>query len=225
MDDLRRRSLAGLGFLLLALAAITFGSAGSFAFWRAWVYLAVFGGASALVTAYLLRHDRRLLASRTRAGPIAETQRSQQWLQAAASACFVALFAAAGLDFRRAVSDVPWALSLSCDGVVALGFWVVFRVFRENSFTSAVIEVASEQRVVSTGPYAIVRHPMYAGASLLLLATPAALGSWRALPFALALVLVVAVRAVAEEKFLVAQLPGYAAYRARVRHRLVPHVW
>ena len=225
MQSLLARSLAGLAFLLIVLGVVMFGSAGTLHFWRAWLYLAVFGGASALVTGYLYRHDRRLLDSRTRAGPVAETQRSQQWIQSLASLCFIGLFVVAGLEVRRGTPALPWVFSVLAEGFVALGFWIVFRVFRENSFASAVIEVRSEQRVVTTGPYALVRHPMYTGASLLLLATPPALGSWRPLPFALALVLVIALRAVSEEKTLRDRLPGYEAYLAAVRFRLLPFVW
>jgi protein-S-isoprenylcysteine O-methyltransferase Ste14 len=225
VDRLLARAWLGLAFLLGVLALALFASAGSLAFGRAWVYLAVFGGACAFVTGWLVRHDRALLESRTRAGPLAESEAIQRWLQSIASACFVALFVTAGFDFRRGAAAVSWPTSLACDGVVAFGFWIVLRVFRANRFTSAVIEVKVGQRVVETGPYAIVRHPMYAGAALLLLASPPALGSWRAEAFAVALVAVVALRAVREERTLSAQLAGYAEYRARVRYRLVPFVW
>jgi protein-S-isoprenylcysteine O-methyltransferase Ste14 len=108
---------------------------------------------------------------------------------------------------------------------VVLGFFIVFLTFKENSFTSATIEVADEQKVVTSGPYKVVRHPMYAGAILLLIFTPIALGSWVALPFPLPLIVVVAIRAVEEEKFLRISLPGYADYCQKVRYRLVPYVW
>jgi protein-S-isoprenylcysteine O-methyltransferase Ste14 len=114
---------------------------------------------------------------------------------------------------------------LIADGFVALGFLLVFLVFRENSYTSAVIEVAQDQKVIDTGPYRLVRHPMYSGASLLLLFTPLALGSWVALPLAVGLILVVVVRLREEEKFLSANLNGYEAYRQRIRYRLVPLIW
>jgi protein-S-isoprenylcysteine O-methyltransferase Ste14 len=108
---------------------------------------------------------------------------------------------------------------------VALGFYFVYRVFKENSFTSALIEVQAEQHVITTGPYAVVRHPMYAGALLMMAATPVALGSWVALPFLLPLVAVIVARLLDEEKLLAQELPGYEAYRQRVPHRLVPRVW
>ncbi len=225
MGNLILKSVAGLAFLLLVLGLALFLSAGSLSFWQAWVYLAVFGACTLLITLYLMRYDQRLLASRVQAGPVAETQKSQQVIQSLASLAFIGLFIVAGLDRRFGWSNVPPVVSLLADAVVALGFWVVFRVFRENSYTSATIEVADEQRVITTGPYSVVRHPMYAGASLLLLASALALGSWAALPLALLVILVVAVRLLDEEKFLTASLPGYDAYRRHVRYRLVPFIW
>ena len=122
-------------------------------------------------------------------------------------------------------AHVPAAFSLIADGIVALGFYFVFLVFRENSFTRATIEVSAGQKVVTTGPYAIVRHPMYAGALLLVLFTPVALGSWVGVPFAIPLILVIIARLLDEEKFLKANLTGYEEYYQKVRYRLVPYVW
>jgi protein-S-isoprenylcysteine O-methyltransferase Ste14 len=138
---------------------------------------------------------------------------------------FIALFIVPGLDFRFHWSDVPPAISWVADGFVALGFYIVFLVFRENSYTSAAIEVSSEQKVISSGPYGVVRHPMYAGAFLLLLFTPLALGSWVAIPLPIPVILVIIVRLLAEEKFLSANLSGYEAYCQKVRYRLLPFVW
>jgi protein-S-isoprenylcysteine O-methyltransferase Ste14 len=166
-----------------------------------------------------------LLASRVQAGPTAETQRSQQVIQSLASLFFIAIFVVAGLDFRFHWSHTPPVLSLVSDGFVALGFFIVFLVFRENTYTSAVIEVAEEQKVISSGPYSLVRHPMYSGAILLLVFTPLALGSWVGLPFPLPLIAVVIARLLEEEKYLSAKLPGYAAYRSKVRYHLIPFIW
>ena len=165
------------------------------------------------------------IASRVQAGPVAETQKTQQVLQAFASLFFIALFIVSGLDHRYGWSHMPPLLSLAAEVFIALGFYIVFRVFKENTYTSAVIEVSAEQKVISTGPYSIVRHPMYAGAILLLLFVPLALGSWVALPFPLPLILVVVLRLLEEEKFLAANLSGYAAYRQQVPYRLLPRVW
>ncbi|MBV9787459.1 MAG: isoprenylcysteine carboxylmethyltransferase family protein [Chloroflexi bacterium] len=225
MSNLIVKALLGLAFLLLVLGLALFLSAGALSFWQAWVYLAVFALCTLLITLYLMRYDQKLLASRVQAGPIAETQKSQQIIQGLASLFFIGLFIIPGLDFRFHWSSVASALSLLADVVVALGFYIVFLVFKENSYTSSTIEVADEQTVVTSGPYSLVRHPMYAGAFLLLLFTPLALGSWVALPFVVPLMLVIVVRLREEEKFLQANLRGYEQYRRTVRYRLVPFVW
>ena len=225
MHNLILKSFLGLVFLVLVLALALFLSAGSLGFWQAWVFLAVWTLCVALITAYLAKYDQKLLASRTQAGPVAETQKVQQVIQGFASLFFIGLFIVPGLDFRFHWSAVPPLLSWIADGFVALGFFFVFLVFRENSYTSAVIEVADEQKVISSGPYSLVRHPMYAGASLLLLFAPLALGSWVAIPFPWPLILVVAVRALEEEKFLTKSLNGYAEYCQKVRYRLIPFIW
>ena len=106
-----------------------------------------------------------------------------------------------------------------------IGFYFIFRVYRENTYTSATIEVAAGQTVISTGPYAIVRHPMYASALLYLTGTPLALASyWGLIPLA-AMLPFLMWRLFDEERFLVENLPGYADYQQKVRHRLVPGVW
>jgi protein-S-isoprenylcysteine O-methyltransferase Ste14 len=225
MNNLFVRTFLGFAFLMLVLALALFLPAGSLRFWQAWVYLADFAGCTILITAYLMRYDQNLLARRVRGGPAAETQKSQQVIQSLASVFFIALFIVPGLDFRFHWSNVPPAVSWIADGFVVLGFYIVFLVFRENSYTSATIEVSGEQKVISSGPYAVVRHPMYAGAFLLLLATPLALGSWVSIPLPIPIILVIIVRLLDEEKFLFANLSGYEAYRQKVRYRLLPYVW
>ncbi len=225
MRNLFVRTVAGFLALMLALALALFLPAGSLSFWQAWVYLGIFAVCVILITAYLARYDLRLLASRVSAGPIAETQRSQQIIQSLASLCFIGLFIVAGLDYRFHWSEVPLAVVLVADAFVVLAFLIVFLVFKENTYTSGTIEVTEEQKVISTGPYSVVRHPMYVGGGLLLLATPFALGSWVAIPLAVAVILVIVVRLLEEEKFLMANLDAYAEYLQKVRYRLIPFIW
>ena len=225
MSNLIVKSILGLVFLVLCLALALFLSAGSLSFWQAWVFLAVWTVCVILITAYLMKYDQKLLASRVQAGPTAETQKTQQVIQALASLFFIGVFIVPGLDFRFHWSHVPLLVSVISDGFVVLGFFIVFLVFKENSYTSAIIEVSDEQKVITSGPYSLVRHPMYAGAILLLIFTPLALGSWVAIPFPLPLILVVAVRSLEEEKFLLLNLSGYKEYRQRVRYRLIPFIW
>jgi protein-S-isoprenylcysteine O-methyltransferase Ste14 len=219
------QAILGIVFLMLVMAVALFVPAGSLSYWQAWAYLAVFAGCTILITAYLAAYDKELLAGRVQAGPAAETRPAQRVIQSLASLFFIALFVVPGLDFRFGWSTVPAMLCVLADVLVALGFLIVFLTFRENTYTRGTIEVSGAQHLVTTGPYGVVRHPMYAGALLLLAATPVALKSWVALPLAVALALVIVARIKDEEALLSRDLEGYEGYRKTVRHRLVPFVW
>lgn len=149
----------------------------------------------------------------------------QRVIQSLASLAFLGLFAVSALDRHAGWSSVPVAVVLAGDVLVAAGLLVVFRVFRVNTFTSATIDVEREQQVVATGPYAVVRDPMYAGALVMLLGVPLALGSWWALVAVSVMTAVIVWRLLDEERQLTRDLRGYDAYLTRVRHRLVPGVW
>jgi protein-S-isoprenylcysteine O-methyltransferase Ste14 len=181
--------------------------------------------ASIAITLYLARRDPALLARRMRGGPWAEKERTQKVIMSIASAGFIALLVLPGLDHRFGWSRVPAAAAIVGDLLMLLGWLGIFRVFRENSFTSSTIELAADQRVISTGPYAIVRHPMYAAALLMLLGIPISLGSWWGVLVVLALLPALIWRLLDEERFLSRNLPGYIAYQGRVRYRLLPRVW
>jgi protein-S-isoprenylcysteine O-methyltransferase Ste14 len=187
--------------------------------------LFIFTAASALITAYLWKHDPKLLERRVHAGPRAEKEKIQKLIQMLASLAFVGTLVLPSLDHRYHWSRVPLALIVVGEAMVAFGFWGVFLVYKENSFTSATIEVAPDQRVVSTGPYAIVRHPMYAGALVLLLGTPLALGSLWGILMVLPMIVVLVARLLNEEVFLNESLPGYTEYCQKVRFHLVPLIW
>ena len=224
-DVLARKTLVGFGELVIALGIALFAPAGTLAYWQGWVYLFVFVASSALITAYLWEKDPELLARRVNAGPTAERETSQRLIQLVAAMLFIAFLVTPSLDHRFAWSSVPVAMVIFGEVLVAVGFFAVFLVFRENSFTAATIEVAADQRVIATGPYAVMRHPMYAGALVLLLGTPLALGSWWGLLLFVPITLVIVWRLRDEERFLSHNLPGYPEYRERVRYRLIPLVW
>ena len=222
---LLRRALAGFAFLFAVIGVVYFGLAGTLRDARAWTTLAVFFGCAGVITVWLWFHDKALFERRVKAGPGSEPDRTQNLIQALAGLVFLATFAVPGLDRRLGWSHAPAAFSLAGDGMIAAGFLIVFLTFRENTFTAGTIEIADGQHVIDSGPYAVVRHPMYGGAIILVAGIPLALGSWWGLIPAALLVPVLVWRLVREEAFLAANLTGYADYRDRVRYRLAPTVW
>jgi protein-S-isoprenylcysteine O-methyltransferase Ste14 len=173
----------------------------------------------------LVTRDRALFERRMSGGPLAETRTSQRIIMSVASLGFCALLVVPGLDHRFGWSSVPAFVSIVADVLAAVGFLIILLVFRENTFTSSTIEVAQDHRVISTGPYAIVRHPMYSGALLYLVAMPVALGSWWALLVFIPLTPVLVWRIFDEERLLQRDLAGYTEYARQVRYRMVPNVW
>jgi protein-S-isoprenylcysteine O-methyltransferase Ste14 len=222
---LNAKAWLSLFVLAVVMGLLLFLPAGTVRYWQAWLYLSTFACASGLTTLYLVRRDPALLERRMSGGPTAEKRATQKLIMLFVSVAFVALLVVPALDRRFGWSRVPTGVVVLGDLLVAAGFYVIFLVYRENTYTSATIEVAEGQKVVSTGPYALVRHPMYAGGSLYLAATPLALGSyWGLLAFASMLPFLIW-RLLDEERFLAVDLPGYSEYQKKVRHRLVPFVW
>jgi protein-S-isoprenylcysteine O-methyltransferase Ste14 len=225
MKNLNARAWLALAVLALVMGLLLFVPAGTVHYWQAWVYWSIFTGASGLTTLYLVRKDPALLERRMRGGPMAEKQPAQKVIMLGTSIGFIALLVVPALDHRFGWSAVPLGGVVAGDVLVATGFYLISLVYRENTFTSATIEVADNQKVISSGPYALVRHPMYASASLYLLGTPLALGSyWGLVPIAVIMPFLIW-RLLDEERFLARNLPGYTEYQKRVRYRLVPFVW
>jgi protein-S-isoprenylcysteine O-methyltransferase Ste14 len=225
MTDLRRKALGGLARLVIVTAISLFLPAGTLDYWQAWVFLAVFSAATLAITLYLMKKDPQLLARRLRAGAAAEKERSQKIVQFLAAMAFVGILGFPAIDHRFAGSASSPQMTMIGDVLVGLGFLIVFLVFKENSFASATIEVGIEQKVVSTGPYAFMRHPMYLGALIMLSGVPLALGSYWGLLALLPMTLVIVWRLTEEEKYLARNLPGYCEYQKIVRSRLVPFIW
>ena len=225
MKTLNARAWFALAILVGIMAALLFVAAGTARYWHAWVYLSIVAITGALITGYLARHDPALLERRMRGGPAAEKHPAQKRIMWWTSLVFVALLVVPALDCRYGWSDVPLFAVLAGDALVALGFYFIFLVYQENTFASATVDVVADQKVISTGPYAIVRHPMYASALLYLLGTPLALGSyWGLIPIALMMPLLIW-RLRDEERLLREKLPGYREYQRKVRHRLLPRIW
>jgi protein-S-isoprenylcysteine O-methyltransferase Ste14 len=181
--------------------------------------------ASVAITLYLVRCDPALLERRMRGGPWAEREPVQKAIMWITSAGFIALLILPGLDRRFGWSNMSATAAIAGNLLMLLGWVGIFRVFQENSFTSSTIELAADQRVISTGPYAIVRHPMYATALPMLVGIPISLGSWWGVLVVILLLPALVWRLLDEERFLGRNLPGYVAYQGRVRYRLLPHIW
>jgi protein-S-isoprenylcysteine O-methyltransferase Ste14 len=225
MNNPYRGTLFSLAALVVVMGLLIFVPAGTIRYWRGWVFLATFGGASLLISVYLIGKDPALLKRRMRGGPTAEKEPSQKIIMFFASIGFIALLVVPALDFRFGWSAAPASAAIFGDVLVATGFYFVFLVYKENTFSSATIELAENQQVISTGPYALVRHPMYAGSSLYLIGMPLALGSYWGLLALLFMFPFLIWRLFDEEKFLATNLPGYREYQKKVPHRLVPYVW
>jgi protein-S-isoprenylcysteine O-methyltransferase Ste14 len=204
------------------MGVAVFVSAGTLDYWEAWVFLGVFGGSGLVTTVYLMRNDPRLLERRLHGGPAAEKETTQRVVMSIASIGFVAILVVSALDHRMHWSAVPGYAAIGGDVLVLLGWIGIIFVFRENPFTSAVIELAAEQRVISTGPYAVVRHPMYGFALIYLLGIPIALGSWWGLCVVVLMVPALVWRLLDEETFLAKSLQGYSEYRSNRLRKKAP---
>jgi protein-S-isoprenylcysteine O-methyltransferase Ste14 len=225
MNDLSRRALAGLIRFQIALGLIIFLPAWSPGYWQGWLYWFLFGAACFGLTLYFVRNDPALVERRMNAGPAAETGRTQKIIMWCASATLVATYLVSAFDCRFGWSEVSVGTTLFGDALVLIGFYGIFVTFKENSFAAATVRAESEQRVISSGPYAIMRHPMYTSALILFVGSPLALGSWWGLVPVAALAAVIVWRLLDEEKYLARNLAGYAEYQREVRARLVPGVW
>ena len=219
---LRKKIALLVPAVFVGLGLIFFVPAGTLDYWEAWVYCAVLLVPFVFVLTYLLRKDPELLARRIR---LNEKEPAQRRIIRASSLIFFTGFLIPGLDHRFGWSDIPVEAVLAANVLVIVGYALVFLVFKENPFASRVVEVEPDQRVISSGPYALVRHPMYLGTSIMWLATPIALGSYWALPVFLILPIVLVYRIMNEEEVLQRELPGYREYTQTVKYRLIPGIW
>jgi protein-S-isoprenylcysteine O-methyltransferase Ste14 len=223
--DLKIKTLFGIMQFIVIVGLCLFGPTWSFNFWQAWVYLIIFVISESLITAYLWKKDPILLERRVEAGPGAEKEMTQKIIQPFAYILFLSILIIPSFDHRFGWSSVPLYMVIAGDILVALGFFIVFLALRENTFAAATIEVFTDQKVITTGPYGIVRHPMYIGGLIMLLGTPLALGSWWGLLIFIPITLIIILRLLEEEKFLLKNLPGYKEYCQKIRYRLIPSLW
>lgn len=207
---------------LVIVAAFLFLPAGSLRYWQGWAFMAVWFLPMIIASPYFLKNDPQLVERRLQTKEKSKEQKTI--IRLAQPIVFVNLLVP-GLDYRFGWSHVPLWLTIVSEALVLTGYVITFWVMKENSFASRTVQVMEGQRVITTGPYRLVRHPMYFGAVLMLLFTPMALGSWWALPgFVLVGVLIV-LRLLNEESVLSKELPGYSEYCLQTRYRLIPLVW
>jgi len=222
MNSLSRKTIIGSIQLIIGLCFLLFVPAGTFNFWQAWTYLLVFSVSIMLISVNLYKNDPKLLERRFNR---TEKQKSQKWIQLYIFIAYIGVFILPSLDHRFLWSDVPFSVVIVGDVLVAFGYFVIFLVLKANSFATATIEVSPDHKVISTGPYAIIRHPMYLGAIIMLFGTPFALGSWWGLLMFIPVTISIAWRLLDEEKFLSKSLSGYKDYCQKVRYRLAPFIW
>ena len=217
-----RSALAGFCWFF----AVIFIPAWTFNYWQGWAFFLTLAILTSLATIYIAVRDKELLERRMRMGPTVEKTSTQKIITALGSLLFIPAVVLMVLDHRFGWSaPVPAAISMLGDVLCALGILVYVLVVRENRFAAATVDVVEGQTVISTGPYAIVRHPMYSGAILVFIGAPLALGSWWGLLTVPVFVAGFAWRLLHEEEFLREHLPGYTDYMDQVRYRLLPYVW
>jgi len=214
---------AALG--LVAFGLMLFLPAGTFHYWQAWVFLAVFAFYTWIPSVYLVRKNPAALERRMHAGPLAETRTLQQIVSTVVFICFPAMLVVSALDHRFGWSPVPTTVTVVGDVLVAVGLGVAMLVVAQNGYAAANITIESGQTLVSTGLYGLVRHPMYSGSVIMMVGVPLALDSYWGLVFVIPALVALALRIRDEEEFLQQQLSGYSDYEQQVRYRLVPYVW
>jgi protein-S-isoprenylcysteine O-methyltransferase Ste14 len=225
MSNFYVRGILANTVTLAILLACLFIPAGTFDYWQAWVFVVVFEGSAQTLGIYFIIHDRKLVERRMKIGPVAEQRPAQKLVSALFMLGFVGFVVLPAFDHRFGWSPVVPVVSVIANAVIVLSFVLFFVVMQSNSYAASTIRVEAGQPVVSTGPYAYVRHPMYSGALLLLLAMPLALGSWWSVLLVVPFFPVLVWRILDEEDFLRKDLRGYAEYMQSVRSRLVPWVW
>ena len=225
MDPLHRQAIVQGLFGTALFVVLIFWPAGTFDYWQGWLFLGAFAASSVGFTVYLAIYDRPLLERRMKAGPQYEQARSQKIIVLLIALAFCVSVVLPVLDHRYAWSPVGAWVSILGDVMIVLSYLFIFRAIRVNSFAASNVRVEKDQRVIDAGPYARVRHPMYAAAIWLFVGMPLALGSWWSLGLIVVLLPVLMWRLLDEEKILESDLPGYSDYMRRVRFRLIPFVW
>jgi protein-S-isoprenylcysteine O-methyltransferase Ste14 len=201
---------------------IFFLPAGTFNYWEGWVYMAILLFPMLFGLIYLLKKSPELLARRMQ---FKEKVNQQKWIVGFSYIPLLLAFILPGFDYRWGWSTIPLWIIILGQIMVVVGYGIVLLVFRENQYASRIIEVSQKQTVIDSGPYALVRHPMYFGTMLLYVISPLALGSYWAVIPAVFIIPVLVFRIIDEEKTLARDLEGYSAYIQKTRYRLIPGIW
>lgn len=223
MNELKRHMIIRFGLAAVAIPVILYALAGTLHYWQGWLYWAVLVIPMLAAAGYFFRTDPEMLERRMR---YREKEPEQRAVILLSSAVLAAGFLAVGYDLRlHGLNQLSPLIIFAADAGVFLGYCFILWVLKENSYASRTIEIVEGQRVISTGPYSIIRHPMYLGFLIMLLLTPPALGSWRAMPVFLLYIPVMVLRILNEEKVLLRDLPGYREYCLKRPYRLLPYIW
>jgi protein-S-isoprenylcysteine O-methyltransferase Ste14 len=219
------QALASSVFGVLFFGIALFVPAGTFDYWQAWVFIAVFTACATASGIYFAAWNPAALERRMKAGPMAETRPAQRIIISAIILLVTAVLVVGALDWRFGWSTVPvWAVVIG-NVLVATGLLLAQWVVVQNNYAGASITVEADQPLVTTGLYGVVRHPMYSGTFVMMIGTPPALGSWWGLLVVALAVPVLVARILDEEKALADELAGYREYMQQVRYRMVPRVW
>jgi protein-S-isoprenylcysteine O-methyltransferase Ste14 len=205
-----------------ALLIILFLPAGTLAYWEAWMYLGILLIPMSIIMVYFFKKAPEFLARRMK---LKEKEAEQKLIVKLSLIPFLLAFILPGIDKRLGWSNVPLPIIVGAELFVLIGYLFVFLVFKENQYASRVIEVEKGQKVIQSGPYRLVRHPMYMGAILMYIASPLALGSYWAIIPAIFIVPIFVARIINEESVLIKELEGYSEYKLNTRYRLIPGIW
>jgi protein-S-isoprenylcysteine O-methyltransferase Ste14 len=225
MNKLIVPALQTILFGVIALGLLLFLPAWTLNYWQGWLFIVAFVGSVTVIALYLTAKDPALLERRKKVGPGKETSPAQKMIMSIAILSSLGVLVFCAFDHRFGWSPVPAVVSLVGDVLVALGLMINLLVMRENSFAGSTVETVSGQKVIASGPYAFIRHPMYFGVLIMVAGVPLALGSWWGLAVLAITIPVLMWRILDEEKILEKDLPGYAEYTQKVHQRLVPYLW
>lgn len=206
--------------MMIVLGLVLFLPAGSFRYWQAWIYWTIFLIPTLFTTVYFFKRNPKLLASRWQVEDQETVRKIPVFFK-----LFYLTYIIPGFDFRFHWSNVPVWVVVAANLIFFLGYVLIIRVFKENSYASANIKVEEDQQVIATGPYAKIRHPMYTGLLTMMLSTPLALGSYWAVIPSLLFIPWTVLRIKNEEELLLRDLPGYQKYCTKTPYRLIPSVW